>query len=46
MIVIANIFPNLQTVKDLVRSLSKKRCFRTHFDSQDVKGFQTLAKSS
>ena len=46
MIVIANIFPNLQTVKDFVRSLSKKRCFRTHFDSQDVKGFQTLAKSS
>ena len=46
MIVRANVFPNLQTVKDLVRSLTKKRRFRTHFDSQHVKESQTLEKSS
>ena len=45
MIVIANVFPKLQTVKDLVRSLSTKRCFWTFFDSQHVKGCQTLVKS-
>ena len=44
MIVIANVFPKLQTVKDLVRSLSTKRCFWTFFDSQHVKGCQTLVK--
>ena len=37
MIVIANVFPKLQTVKILVRPLSKKRRFRTRFDSQHVK---------
>ena len=46
MIVIANVYPKLQTVKDLVRALSKKRRFTMPFDSQQVKGFQTLAKSS
>ena len=46
MIVRANVFPNLQTVKDLVRPLTKKRRFRTHFDSQHVKESQTLEKSS
>ena len=44
--VIANVFPKLQTVKDLVRPLSKKRCFRTPFDSQHVKELQTLVKSA
>ena len=43
-IVIANVFPRLQTVKDLVRPLSKKRRFRTSFGSQHVKGSQTLVK--
>ena len=32
MIVIANVFLKLQTVKILVRPLSKKRRFRTGFD--------------
>ena len=44
--VIANVFPKLKTVKDLVRPLSKKRCFRTPFDSQHVKELQTLVKSA
>ena len=46
MIVIANVFPKLQTVKDLARPLTKKRCFSTFFNSQHVKGSQTLVKSS
>ena len=46
MIFIANLFPKLLTVKDLVRPLSKKRRFRTFFDSQHVKGSQTLVKSA
>ena len=45
MIVIANVFPKLQTVKILVRPLSKKRRFRTRFDSQHAKASQILAKS-
>ena len=36
-IVIANVFPKLQTVKNVVRTLSKKHRFRTHFYSQHVK---------
>ena len=43
--VIANGFPKLQTVKILVRPLSKKRRFRIRFDSQRVKASQQLAKS-
>ena len=46
MIVIPTLFRKLQTVKDLVRPLSKKHRFRTPFDSQHVKWSQTLAKSS
>ena len=46
MIVIANVFPQLKTVKNLVRPLFKKRRFRTSFDSQHVKGSQKLVKSS
>ena len=44
-IVRANLFPKLQTVKDLVRPLSKKRRFRRSFDNQHVKGSQTLVTS-
>ena len=44
MMVIAHVFPDLQTVKNLVRLLSKNRCFRTRFDSQHVKASQILAK--
>ena len=45
MIVIANVFPKLQTVKILVRPLSKKRPFRTLFEIQHVKASQMLVKS-
>ena len=45
MIVIANVFPKLQTVKNLVGTLSKRRHFRARFDSQLVKSSQILAKS-
>ena len=37
MIVIANVFAKLETVKNLVRPFSKKRRFETSFDSQHVK---------
>ena len=45
-IVIANEFRILQTVKDLVKPLSRKRRFRTSFDSQRVNGWQTIVKSA
>ena len=45
MIVIANVFPKLQTVKILSRPLSKKRRFRICFDSQHLKASQMHAKS-
>ena len=44
MIVIANVFPKLETVKILLRPLSKKRRFRTSFDSHHVKASQKLVK--
>ena len=46
MIVIATLFRELQTVKDLVRPLSEKHRFKAPLDSQHVKGSQTLEKSS
>ena len=46
MIVIATVLQNSQAVKDLIRLLPKKHCFRTPFDSQHMKGSQTLAKSA
>ena len=46
MIFIAIAFPKLQTVKHLVRPLFKKRCFRTPFESQHVKGYKTFLKSA
>ena len=45
MMVIANVFPKLLTVKILVRPLSKKRRFRKRFDRQHVKVSQILAKA-
>ena len=45
MILIANVFPKLETVKIFVTPLSKKRCLRTHFDSEHVKASEILAKS-
>ena len=44
-ITLANVFPKLQTLKNLVRPLSKKCCFRTRFDRKHVKASQILAKS-
>ena len=46
MIVITNVFPKLQTAKILFRPLSKKRYFRTRFNSQHVKTSQIPVKSS
>ena len=43
-ILIAIAFPKIQTVKDFVRPHSKKRRVRTPFESQHVKGSQTLVK--
>ena len=45
MIVIANVFKKVETVKILIRPLSEKRRFRTRFDSQHVKASQILVKS-
>ena len=45
MIFIANVFAKLETVKVLLRPLSKKGPFRKRFDSQHVKASQILVKS-
>ena len=45
-IVIANVFPKLATVQALVTPLTIQRRLKTSFDSQHVKRFQTLVKSS
>ena len=45
-IVIGNVFPNLATVQVLVTPLTIQRRLKTSFDSQHVKRFQTLVKSS
>ena len=45
MIVLATLFRKLQTVKELVRVLSKKQYFGTLSDNQLIKGTQTLVKS-
>ena len=46
MVFIATLLRKLQALRDLLRLLSKKHCFRTPFDSQHVKESQTLVKSS
>ena len=46
MIAIPTFLQKLQAVKDLVRPLSKKQCFRTPFDSEHVKQYQTLVQSA
>ena len=46
MIVIANVFPKLQTVKYLVKPLSRKLLFRTSFDNQRINGYRTVVKSA
>ena len=45
-IVIANVFPKLATVQGFVTPLTIQRGLKTSFDSQDVKRYQTLLKSS
>ena len=45
MMVIANIFPKVQTVQNFVRSFCKKSRFLTRFHCQHVKVSQSLAKS-
>ena len=44
-VVIANVLPNLTTVKYLVTAFLKNRRLRNSFESQHVKGFQTIVKS-
>ena len=46
MIAIPTLFRKLQNMKNFVRQLSKKIRSRTPFDSQHVKGSQTLVKSA
>ena len=46
MIVIATLFPKIQTVKDLVRPLFKKDRFGYSFDNEHVKESKTLVKSA
>ena len=41
-----NVFPKLATVQDLVTPLTFQRRLKTSFDSQHVKRFQTVVKSS
>ena len=45
-IVIGNVFPKLANVQGLVTPLTIQRRLKTSFDSQHVKRFQTLIKSS
>ena len=45
-IVIGYVFLKLQIVKDLLRAPTNKRCFRTCFESQHLKGSQTLKKQA
>ena len=45
MMVIAHVFPKLETVKVFLRPFRKNRRFRTCFDSQHVKVSKMLAKS-
>ena len=45
-IVIANVFPKLATVQGLDTPLTIQQRLKTFFDSQHVKRFQTLVKSS
>ena len=46
MMVIANVFPNVQTVKNFVTPLYKKRRFEARLDSGHVKVSRILSKSS
>ena len=43
--VLANVFPKVQTVKNFVTPLCKRRCFGKRLDSRNVKVPRILAKS-
>ena len=45
MTLIADLFPELRTPKNLVRYMSKKSGFKGPFDRQHGKGVQTLLRS-
>ena len=45
MMVIANVFPKLQTVKNFLTPRCKKRRFGTRLDSRHVKVSRTVVKS-
>ena len=46
MALIPSVLLKLETAKNVVRKMSKKIRFKTPFDSQHDKGFQTLRNSS
>ena len=46
MMVIANMFPKLQTVKNFVKTPCRKCCFGTRLESQHVKVSRILAESA
>ena len=46
MTLIPYVFRNLQTVKNVVKQMSKKSCFRRLFDKQYGKRAQSLLKSA
>ena len=46
MALMPNALSKLETANDVVRKMSKKICFKTPFDSQHAKVFQTLLKPS
>ena len=45
MALIAHLFPKLRTPKNVVRYMSKKSCFKGHFERQHGKRVQTLLRS-
>ena len=45
MIVLANVFPKLETVKIFLTKLSQEQCFRKGFGRKHVKASQLFAKS-
>ena len=46
MMVKANVFPKLKTVKNVLKQISKQNGFKTPFDSLHVQGSQTLVKTA
>ena len=45
MTLIADLFPNLRTPKNVVRYMSKKSCFKVPFDRKHGKRVQTVLRS-